>query len=280
MTRVLVTGGAGLLGRALLRARPAGVDALATWRRTPVSGADAVQVELSDSGAVDRLLRRFTPDVVIHTAYGTAEPERDIVRATGILLTACVEHRARLIHLSSDALLDGERAPYDEAAAPAPVHEYGRWKAAAEGLVRTKMPGAAIIRTSLLTSFAPLDIRSRWVADSLRGRSPVTLFVDELRSPIHPFDLAAQLWELAGLDEADARGVWNLAGPESLSRYALGLLVAAHEQLDASLIVPALSGASGTRRPRDLRLLTSRADRQLQTRPRPVSTLAVPPPGC
>jgi dTDP-4-dehydrorhamnose reductase len=278
--RVLVTGGAGLLGRSLLRLRPAAFDVLATRRSSPVDGADSVRLDLADADACSTLMGRFRPNLVIHTAYGTEKPGRDIVQATRNVLEACAESGARLIHLSSDALLDGEAAPYDEAVAPAPVHDYGRCKAEAETLVRDRIPGATIVRTSLLTSFSPLDPRSRWIADALRERTPVTLFVDEIRCPIHPDDLARQLWEIAGLPAAGTSGVWNLVGPECISRYALGLLVAAHEKLDPALILPGRSGATGMRRPRDLRLLTTRADRQLRTRPRPISSLVLSAPGC
>jgi dTDP-4-dehydrorhamnose reductase len=278
--RVLVTGGAGLLGTALIRLRPAGAELLATRRSTPVDGHPSEPVDLADADAVDRLVRRFAPSLVIHTAYGTERPERDILHATRNVARACRSAGARLIHLSSDALLDGERAPYDETAAPDPVHDYGRWKAEAEAAALRAVPAAVVVRTSLLTCFEPLDPRSRWVADALRERRTITLFVDELRCPIHPDDLAGQLWEVAGLDEEAARGVWNLVGPEALSRYALGLLIAAHRRLDPAPLLPGRSRDAPGRRPRDLRLSTARADRQLHTRPRPVSALALPPPAC
>ncbi|HEX8682576.1 MAG TPA: hypothetical protein VF707_09710, partial [Ardenticatenaceae bacterium] len=57
--RVLVTGGAGLLGRALLRTAPGGVDLHATQRHTPAVGAEAHAVELSDGAAVAALWARL-----------------------------------------------------------------------------------------------------------------------------------------------------------------------------------------------------------------------------
>lgn len=271
--RVLVTGGAGLLGGALLRAAPAGVELHATRRRTPVTGATAYTVDLADRAGVDALWRRVRPDVVIHTAYSTGASERDISLATGNVARACAERGAGLVHVSTDVVLDGERSPYAEDAEPAPVHEYGRRKAEAERTVREALPDAAVVRTSLIIRRDPPDRTTSWVVEALRRGEPVTLFTDELRCPIAVEDLAAQLWEVAALPPAERAGPWHLVGPEAISRYALGLLIARRYALDPAGIIPAPHANSPTPRPRELRLLTPRADRLLRTRARPISAV-------
>ncbi|MBA3531545.1 MAG: sugar nucleotide-binding protein [Ardenticatenales bacterium] len=271
--RVLVTGGAGLLGRTLLKLAPPGLELHATQRHTPVVGTTAHSIDLAEEEAVQALFDHLQPGLVFHTAFSMDEGERDIWAATRNVVAGCQAVGATLIYMSTDALLDGENAPYPESATPCPVHEYGRWKARAEEHVRKQLPAAAIVRTSLITEFTPLDPRSAWVADSLRAGKPITLFVDELRCPIRPDDLARQLWELAALPPATRRGVWHLVGPEAMSRYALGLLVAAHERLDPAGITPAYSTVAATPRPRDLRLLTTRAAKSRLTPARPISTL-------
>jgi dTDP-4-dehydrorhamnose reductase len=271
--RVLITGGAGLLGSTLLEQAAAADDVHATYRSVPVIAGRSHRLELSDGDAVAALWEAVRPEVVIHTAYSMDAGERDVWNATRNVADACRTAGAALVHVSTDALFDGEHAPYAEDAEPAPVHEYGRWKARAEAYVREQMPEAAVIRTSLVMRLRPLDPRCAWVADSLREARPVTLFVDELRCPIAVHDLAAQVWEIARLPADERGGVWHLAGPEAVSRYTLGVLIAAHEKLDPAGITPAPSSASTAPRPRDLRLLTTRADRQLRTRARPVSAL-------
>jgi dTDP-4-dehydrorhamnose reductase len=195
------------------------------------------------------------------------------VQATEAVVAACRESHAQLICMSSDALLDGEHSPYDESAEPAPVHDYGRWKALAERCVRETMPGAAVIRTSLVTRFDPPDPRCAWVADALRNGEPIALLTDELRCPIAVEDLAAQIWEITALPSERQAGVWNLAGPEALSRYTLGLLIAAHQGLDPAGLTPMRSAELSTPRPRDLRLSTARADRELIVRARPITAV-------
>lgn len=273
--RLLVTGGAGLLGRTLLATAPAGIELHATQRNNPVYGAIAHPIELSDEAAVVSLFAALRPQLVIHTAYSMHAGERDIWQATRHVVAACQEVGAELIYLSSDVIFDGEHAPYSEADEAAPVHDYARWKSKAERYVRQELPEAAIVRTSLITQFSPLDPRSAWIADSLRESKLIRLYVDELRCPIEVTDIAKQLWEIAALPSNERGGIWHLAGPEAISRYGLGLLVAAHEGLDAAGITPALNASSATPRPRDVRLLTTRADQQLRTKARPISVLAL-----
>ena len=95
--RVLLTGGAGLLGARLAVDAPAGVDLHRTWRRTPPDAGDQGvdvgagewhQVDLADREATVALVTRVAPDLVIHTAYATADGERHIVAATTHVATA------------------------------------------------------------------------------------------------------------------------------------------------------------------------------------------------
>jgi dTDP-4-dehydrorhamnose reductase len=274
MTRVLITGGAGLVGSTLIATAPDGVEVHATQRSTSVVGATAHTVDLADPDEPVGLLQAVRPDVVIHTAYGKADLQRDVIAATRSVAAACAIHGVDLIHLSSDVVFDGEHAPYAEDSPLMPVHAYGRAKAEAEGDVQTAVPGAAIVRTSLVLRADPPDVTSAWVIDSLRAGESIALFTDEIRCPIRADDLAGMLWDLVALPPAERAGLWHLAGPEPLSRLDLGLLLAEAHGLDRSGITAASSRdlPSAEPRPRDLTLTAERST-ALPTRPRSVATL-------
>jgi dTDP-4-dehydrorhamnose reductase len=97
---------------------------------------------------------------------------------------------------------------------------------------------------------------------------PVTLFTDEYRGPVRTEDLAAALVELI---EHDYQGVLHVAGPERLSRYELGLRIAAyHGRAPSPGIVAGTVAGSGLVRPRDCTLDITLARRILRTPLRPL----------
>ena len=267
MTTVLVTGGAGLVGSFVAASAPDDVDLVAATRH---------DADLADPAATAALFERIRPDLVIHAAYSMRELQADGIDASRHVVDECVTHGAALIAVSTDALFDGEHAPYAEDDPPSPVHAYGRAKAAMEADIADRLPAAAIVRTSLVCAVDPPDPRTAWVLDGLLSGEPPTLFTDELRNPVRADDLAAALWALVAIDPPNRSGVWHVVGPEPFSRYELGALVAQWAGLDPSALVAAESAttAGPAPRPRDCRLSTARAA-AVGIEPRSVRTLFV-----
>jgi dTDP-4-dehydrorhamnose reductase len=203
--KLLVTGGAGFLGSELRRQVPA---ALATWHRTRIP--NGVPLDIRDADATMRCFLKHGPDLVIHTAYVMGDAET-IVQGTHNVALAAHRSGARLIHLSTDLVFDGEQgAPYTEDDEPRPVMEYGQHKLEAEQLVRRVHPEALIVRTSVL--LGPPD----GPQEALAHRDDVEFHTDEIRTPIRVAELAAALLRLG-----EERGLLHVAGREAISRFEL-----------------------------------------------------------
>ncbi len=269
--RLLITGASGYVGAAILKRAPHTWHSAATYFAHPISRDDvaAFRVDVRDTDAVHRLFQALDPDVVIHTAaLMTGDMMPTNAQGTQNIAHAAAEHRARLIHLSSDVIFDGEHAPYAETASPNPITPYAKSKAHAETIVRAELSNAVIVRTSLVYGFEPMDPRTRQTLD---GAMP-QLFTDEYRCPIFVDDLADALIELA---QNDYTGIINLAGAQRVSRYAFGIKLAAAFHR-APKFAPALSAASPAPRPRDCTLDIARAQKILQTQLRGVDQIIAP----
>ncbi len=134
-----------------------------------------------------------------------------IVRSTRNVAVAA--RGARLIHVSTDLVFDGEHAPYGEEDEPRPVSDYGRAKLEAERFVTDGLDRADV---------APVR-EARAAGGACRARD-VVFHEDEIRCPTHVADLAAALLELAALD---VTGVLHVAGPDAVSRVELARLLGA-----------------------------------------------------
>ncbi|HEY2072318.1 MAG TPA: sugar nucleotide-binding protein [Gaiellaceae bacterium] len=208
--RLFVTGGGGYLGSEVCRqAVEAGHDVVATQLRTAAPFGRAVDLDVRQPFDADA-------DVVIHTAYVMGDTDT-IVRGTRNAAAAAARGGARLIHLSTDLVFDGEHAPYSEDDEPRPVSDYGRAKLEAETRVP---PDGLIVRTSLLYG------KPGGAQETLAARDDVVFHTDEIRCPTHVADLAAALLELAALDRT---GVLHVAGPDAISRLELARALGAHD---------------------------------------------------
>lgn len=262
MSAVLITGGAGTVAGALVRGAPDDIELHVTARRSPVP-ADVAErstvhpVDLAEPEAVQRLFEACAPDVVVHAAYRQSE-RRDIVDATEAVAGAAAASGASLVHLSTDAVFDGEHAPYSEEDEPEPVHDYGRWKLRAERAAVLAVPDVCITRTSLVIRLDPPDPSRARLQQALAAGEPVTLFTDEVRQPVMVDDLARALWAIVALPRAERAGVWHLPGPDVLSWLELGLRVAAVLGLGTDSIRPGSAADHPTPRPRDLTMLSDR----------------------
>ncbi|HEX7589027.1 MAG TPA: SDR family oxidoreductase [Anaerolineae bacterium] len=259
--KLLVTGGSGFLGSGILKRAPKTWQIAATYLTHSIAQANVAVfcVDVRDADAISRCFDEFQPNVVIHTAAAMSGDQMVRVNVDGsrLIARACARGRARLIHLSSDVVFDGEHAPYDESAAPDPISPYGESKTRAEHAVLKEEPRAVLVRTSLIYGFAPMDPRTH---QTLAGEMPF-LFTDEYRCPVYVDDLADALLQVA---QNDFAGVINLAGPQRLSRYEFGLKLANAYRVEPRFAA-ALSKTFPGRRPRDCTLDISLAQRILRT---------------
>jgi dTDP-4-dehydrorhamnose reductase len=239
---VLVTGGSGYLGAALLRHAP---EAVGTYLTAPIAGG--IPLDVRNADAVARAVAGH--EVVIHTAY-VQEDSSVVVDGTASVARASAAAGARLVHVSTDVVFDGALGrPYREDDEPTPITDYGRAKLAAERAVAELCPDAAIVRTSLVYGGPPVE-PSRQEQQAIDAAMP--FFTDEVRSPVQVDDLAAAI---LALEDA---GVVHLAGADAVSRYEFARLVVAARGGDPESVRAASFRDLGLERPADCTLESTR----------------------
>jgi dTDP-4-dehydrorhamnose reductase len=277
---LLVTGGSGFLGGAVVARAARDWRVSSTWASREPLGAPAVsyRLDLADADAVRRVVESAQPAVVIHTAIPRDEAAFDdaIVRGSETLARQARAVGARLVHVSTDMVVDGDHAPYDEDAPTSPITAYGRAKAEAERRVRQACPGAVIARLPLLYALDPPDPRGAKMASDLEAGKPITLFTDERRSPAEVGDVAQALLEVAGrlARHHELPPVIHLGGPEVLTRWEFGISFLEALGLSTEGVRAQPLAESGLVRPRDLTLVSRRTPPEITRGLRPFATVA------
>ncbi|MGW3632195.1 dTDP-4-dehydrorhamnose reductase [Streptomyces sp. NPDC005122] len=240
MTRWLVTGGGGALGREVRALLPGG----------QVTALDRAGLDITDPRAVRAAVAGH--DVVVNCAAWTdvdgaerAEAAATAVNGTGVrhLALACRRTGARLLHVSSDYVLSGNGTePYPESAPTGPVNAYGRSKLAGERAVAELLPDTGyIVRTAWLYGEHGQNFVATVLGLAAR-RGTVDVVDDQHGQPTWSYDLAGLLVALGRAGGAPP-GVYHATAAGRTTWY--GLARAAYELsgLDPDRVRPATSAA-------------------------------------
>ena len=209
MTRWLVTGAAGMLGRDL--------TALLTARNEEFTGLTRADLDLTNADEVTSAVSSVKPDVVVNCAGWTGvdaaeEHEAEALavngQGAGNLAAACAGVGALLVHPSTDYVFDGRTsAPYPEDAPTAPASAYGRSKVAGEQAVRDALPDASyIVRTAWLYSAHGKNFVKTMLRLAGNGTAPGVV-ADQHGQPTWAADVATQMTAL--IDKSAPPGIYH-----------------------------------------------------------------------
>jgi dTDP-4-dehydrorhamnose reductase len=195
--RILMTGGSGLLGKEILKLDPT------------IIAPHHEELDITNFDSVERAIKKYDPDVVLHCAAATKPPEHaknpELGLSVNIIGTAnvagaCVRWQKKLVYTSTDYVYAG-KGPHKEEEPVWPPYNFGWSKLGGECAVRL-VPNYLILRLS----FGPVPFPWDKVYDNQHNSK---LYVDEMA----PLVLAAT--------KSDAQGVMNIGGPRtSLADYA------------------------------------------------------------
>lgn len=272
---VLITGGTGLLGQGLFETVPPGWSIVSVHLRDYSPGAPHVRLDVRDRAALERLFEAHRFDAVVHAAgvasvdiseQHVSESTESNLGGTRNLSELCAATGTRMVYISTNAVFDGESAPYGEADRVNPINAYGRIKLACERLVHDTLERATVVRPILMYGWPHAMGRPNpvtWVVDSLTRGQQINVVDDVYENPLHNIQAALAVWKI--LERSDITGIIHLAGGELANRHQLALAVARSFRLDASHIRPVSSSFFPhiAPRPHNTTLRTARMEREL-----------------
>ncbi len=161
--------------------------------------SDIDDTDICNVDALEKLMQRTMPDVVINCAAYTAvdKAEEEPVKALDInakavksLAEICKRDNVFLIHISTDYVFDGNKnTPYREEDATCPMSAYGHSKLEGEIAILYHLDKALIIRTSWL--YAPFGKNFvKTILEKGATAEPLYVVYDQIGSPTYAIDLA------------------------------------------------------------------------------------------
>lgn len=245
MKKVLITGGAGLLGinwGQCIKNKHRVVLGLHDTKVT-LKGIETLNMDIESEEAARYSIDKISPDLVIHAAGMTSvdlcekNPETaEYVNCTlsKNIAIICKEKKIKLLHISTDHLYDGIKKNITETETPSPLNVYGKTKLNGERAIASIYPETLIIRTNFFGWGGPnKQSFSDWIIYNLRKGNKIKAFDDVFYTPI----LIDRLVEVSmKLVDNNITGIVNIVGDERISKYEFCKKIQMHFDLPENLI--------------------------------------------
>jgi dTDP-4-dehydrorhamnose reductase len=254
VTRYFVTGASGLLGLNLCLHLAKKHEVIGVIHQDELQGVpyQVIIEDLSNGSAPQRLIERIKPDVVVHTAAMAIvdecekQPERAMLVngvLPGIIAAICKRRSIPMVHISTDAVFDGEKGNYTEEDRPNPLSIYANSKLEGENAVKKENPDAIIARVN----FFGWSLRGdRSLAESFYANLSVGKlmkgFTDVHFCALFVMNLVDILLKMI---KEELHGMYHAVSSESLSKYDFGIAIARKFGFDEKLIEPTRVADSG-----------------------------------
>jgi len=279
--RILITGGTGLLGKALILTAPENTKIAITHLHEVTSRAlnsiESYKISLDNPDSLLKVVKDFKPDVVFHTAgmgsVDEAENNQEYAKKINLdILTPLVkslnEIHATTVFISSNAVYEGDNPPYSEISEQKSVNYYGELKIQAEKYIRQSAERFIIIRPILMYGWPQEGRRDNpfsWIVKKLGNKEPMKLVNDTITMPLLDRDCANVCWKSLSYLGED----FNVAGSEQITFYDFGKVIAEEFGFDSTLLTPVGSDAFPTiaRRPKNTSYDISKIERILGINP-------------
>jgi dTDP-4-dehydrorhamnose reductase len=190
-------------------------------------------LQISDDTSVKNFFSSTQPSCCIncaaYTAVDKAESEKEkafLINAegVGIIAAACKRSNAKLIHLSTDYVFDGNSStPLTEDDAVSPINIYGQSKLKGEEFAFKNNEQTIVIRTSWVYS----EFGNNFVKTMIRlmkEKGSINVINDQIGSPTYAADLAKAILQIIS-SEKFIPGIYNYSNDARISWYEFATVI-------------------------------------------------------
>ena len=219
--KVLILGGTGLLGNALLKVLSKKFTTIGTTRiNQAVKQLNYVLVkDILDNNNLNNLIIDIKPDVVINClsikdfmSSSYAELELMYISLPKILTELSIKFNFRVIHISTDAVFSGKKGNYKEDDTPDPIDDYGKCKLLGE----PNHENCVVIRTSMIGHSINGETG---LIDWFLKQKECTLFKNAIFSGLPVYELSRIISEYF-ITKNDLKGIFHISA-KPISKYEL-----------------------------------------------------------
>lgn len=221
--RVLVLGGGGQVGRAVVQTAPSWHQVIAKTR---------AELDIVDEFAVGHAIAELKPDWVVnagaYTAVDLAEDEPAKAagandKAVGVIAEAAARSGGRVLHLSTDFVFDGtSNRAYRPGDMPHPLSVYGATKLGGESKLLNAKCAGIVLRTAWVYASSGRNFVLTMLR-LMREREQVRVVGDQIGAPTWASGLARAVWGLMGAQAEGGIYHWTDLGVASWYDFAVAI---------------------------------------------------------
>lgn len=236
MIRVLVTGAGGQLGMCLQKIAPNYSDILFSFK-------SKLNLDITHKQDINKVFESENFDFCINcAAYNNVEEAEKnstaafLVNAEGVknLAEACNKNNAKLIHISTDYVFDGENEkgylPTDK---PNPINEYGKSKLQGEICIQEILNEYLIIRTSWLYSEYGHNFYKTILGKAEKGET-LRVTDSQMGCPTDANHLAAYILKVLERDKWHS-GIKHFTDKKAMTWFNFAVLILKKHHLDSKV---------------------------------------------
>lgn len=211
-----------------------------------IEGVKYVSVDLTDTNALNKLLKSLRPDLIIHCAANVNLADCEINRKYTFDLHVSATKTLsasfglkKFIYISTDSVFDGKVGDYYENSFTNPLNYYAKTKLAGEKVALEQFKQTVVMRTNIYgLNYQLKNSLAEWALKNLTAGNEINGFKDVIFNPVSTHQLSNAIKKIA---ETPYTGIINIGSDSYISKFQFLSMLALESGENIELVKPSKS---------------------------------------